>query len=603
MLAKLSSLLLTNIDGIMIGNYVGSDALSAVNIFYPTELIIGSVVTMLCAGVSNYIPVIIGRNEPDRLNAAYCAISIIKKIFAAVITLLQIPLIYLQILKEGGSKMKKRRRSAVSIIMALGLVLSLSGCAPSVDVSVKPKEASREPIELTWWVYSSGAAPIDTELVQEAANKYSAEKIGVTVNMVFKEDEQFDLSMTAGDNYDMTFTSDWCNSYAANAYKGMFYDITELVQKETPALYEAIDDDYWNVAANINGRYYAVPVDGTKGMMMYLRLDQERYEAIGMELKDKMDFADLEPYLEAYSKNYSDVVPLPLGKNGLTGLTNFCQWIAGCYLCSPYYFKGTDRENKIVPFWENEVLMDRYRLLNKWYKLGYINPDAAITESIGKDVRASVRAGSAWPGYKGWSSWAGYPIFMSLYDGPYISTASTRGALFGINAADSEERAIACLKYLELLRTDHKFRDILRFGIEGTHFNYLDDGTVLRTEQGKANWSMDAFVTGSGVSCSVESVSETDRSDPDPWPEINEAYKEATYGTLGDYSFDMTSVEAENAACNAVMDKYFSLLITGTENVDEILPKIKEELEAAGYETVLEEAQRQLDEYLSKKGA
>ena len=169
MLAKLSSLLLTNIDGIMIGNYVGSDALSAVNIFYPTELIIGSVVTMLCAGVSNYIPVIIGRNEPDRLNAAYCAISIIKKIFAAVITLLQIPLIYLQILKEGGSKMKKRRRSAVSIIMALGLVLSLSGCAPSVDVSVKPKEASREPIELTWWVYSSGAAPIDTELVQEAA--------------------------------------------------------------------------------------------------------------------------------------------------------------------------------------------------------------------------------------------------------------------------------------------------------------------------------------------------------------------------------------------------------------------------------------------------
>ena len=522
--------------------------------------------------------------------------------------------------------MKNKAMASLSLITALSIAFSSIGCgtpktepAPSAepvseasteDPSETPSEATseestettKEPIELTWWLYSSGAAPIDAKLVQDAANKYSAEKIGITVNMIFKEEDQFDLAMSSGEYYDMTFTSDWCNSYASNSYKGMFYDITELVQEETPALYNKIDKDFWDIGANIDGRYYAVPTDGGMALMMYLRLDQERYEAIGMELKDEMKFAELEPYLKAYKENYDDVYPLPLGKNGLTGFTNFCQWIAGYYLCSPYFLKGTDRENKIIPFWENEELMDRYRLLNKWYKLGYINPDAAITETIGKEIRASVRAGSAWPGYIGWTSWAGFPVFMSLYDGPYISTATTRGSLFAINAACSEERAIACLKYLELLNTDHTFRDILRFGVEGVHFKYLDNGTVLRTEQGKSNYSMDAFVTGSETNASVESISETELSDPDPWPEIFAAYENATYSTLGNYSFDVTPVEAENAACNAVMDKYFSLLITGTENVDEILPEIKKELEAAGYEAVLEEAQKQLDEYLAKEG-
>jgi len=526
--------------------------------------------------------------------------------------------------------MKKIKQTSVALITAISMAtMALASCGnakdnagstsdsstetaktsaaesteESINDNAEATSTSEEPIELTWWLFSAGAAPIDAALVQEAANKYSAEKIGVTVNMIFKEEDQFDLSMSAGDEYDMTFTSDWCNDYVSNAYRGMFYDITELVQEETPDMYNKIPEDFWKVGASVDGRYYGVPTDGSMAYMMYLRLDQERYEAIGMELKDKMDFAELEPYLAAYKENYDDVYPMPLGKNGLTGFTNFCQWIAGNYLCSPYYFAGTDRENQIVPFWENDVLMDRFRLLNKWYKLGYINPDAAITESIGKEIRASVRAGTAQPGYTGWSAWAGFPVFMSLYDGPFISPATTRGSLFAINAACSEERAVACLKYLELLNMDRTFRDILRYGIEGVHFNYLDDGTVLRTEQGKSNWSMDGYITGSTVTASVESISETERSDPNPWPMVFDAYKDATYSTLGDFNFDVTPVEAENAACNAVMDKYYSLLITGTENVDEILPDIKKELEAAGYEAVLEEARTQLAESLAKEKA
>lgn len=479
-------------------------------------------------------------------------------------------------------------KKLLSLVLAMVMVLSMSLCAAKAD----------EPINIVWWVYSSGDAPIDTKLVQDAANAYSAEKIGVTVDLIFKNDEQFVKDMNVGEYYDMTFTCDWCNDFAANAINEMFLDITDLVKEQTPALYEAIDQKYWDVAGSINGRIFAVPTLKDMASQQFFRMDKERYEAIGMELPVSMTFADLEKYLEAYKANYDDVYPLMLGKGGLTGMTNNAQWIAGSYLCSPYNLAGTDRENKIIPFWEAEEVLERYQLLHKWYDLGYINPDAATTETIGKEIRASVRSGSAWAGYYvGHTAYGDMEVQGVSYAGPFMSTATMRGAMNAINAAASEEKAVACLKYLELLNTDHTFRDILRFGVEGVHFNYETDEngiqTVTRTEQGTNNWSMDGFVTGSVINASCTTGAYYD------WNVIYADYENAIVSTLGTFTFDKTDVEAEHAACNAVMAKYTAEMLTGTLDIDAALPTIISELEAAGYKTVQEEAQRQLDAYLA----
>lgn len=479
-------------------------------------------------------------------------------------------------------------KKLVLLILTLSMILSVGLCPAQAD----------EPTKIIWWLYASGDAPIDTQLVQEAANKYSSEKIGVVVELIFKNDEQFGLDMDTGVYYDMTFTCDWANSFVDNANNEMFYDITDLVKTATPALYERIDQKYWDVAGSLNGKIYAVPTLKDMASQQFFRMDKERYEAIGMELPESMEFADLEAYLAAYKANYDDVYPLMLGKGSLTGMTNSAQWIVGSYLCSPYHLAGTERENQIIPFWEDEVLMERFRLLHKWYGLGYINPDAATTETIGREIRASVRSGSAWAGYySGYSAWGSMEVQGVSYAGPFMSTATMRGAMNAINAAATEEQAVACLKYLELLNIDRTFRDILRFGVEGTHFNYVDvDGVkaVERTEQGTNNWSMDGFVTGSVVNASVTSNAIYD------WEKIYADYDKALLSTLGAFSFNKEDVEAECAACSAVMAKYNAELYTGTLDIDEMLPTIKEELEKAGIFDIQKEAQRQLDEYLGK---
>ena len=115
-------------------------------------------------------------------------------------------------------------KKLVSLILALAMLLSVGMVAQA-----------EEPTKIIWWVYGSDA-PIDTQLVVEAANKYSAEKIGVVVELLFKDESGFDRDMQVGEYYDMTFTCDWANDFASNAINGMFMDITELVKKETPAL-------------------------------------------------------------------------------------------------------------------------------------------------------------------------------------------------------------------------------------------------------------------------------------------------------------------------------------------------------------------------------
>ena len=103
---------------------------------------------------------------------------------------------------------------------------------------------------------------------------------------------------------------------------------------------------------------------------------------------------------------------------------------------------------------------------------------------------------------------------------------------------------------------------------------------------------MDGFVTGSVRNASCTSDSYYD------WDEIYEGYRDARVSTLGAFTFNRGDVEAECAACGAVMGKYTSGLLTGTLDIDAVLPEIQRELQIAGIEAVQAETQRQLDAYL-----
>ena len=493
-------------------------------------------------------------------------------------------------------------KKTVTLMLALALAVLTACGSVSVNVSEPPSDENgpTDPTHITWWVYSAGEIPKDMDKVLEKANEMSDEKIGVVADMQFKTDEQFDLDMTAGEYYDMTFSCDWCNDFDNNARAGYYMDITDLVKDAAPALYDAVDP-WWGIGT-INGAVYGVPMLKDLGAEVFFRMNSDYFEGEkGMTLPEEMKFSDLEPYLAAYKEDHPDQYPLYLGEGGLTGMFQEHERIVSSYLVIPYSKAGTAEGTKIIPLWEDEEYMDMLRCLHKWYEMGYINPDAATTTELPYSLLNPVRSGTAWTGYRGWSDpgAVGFNVKLVRYIGPNMSRATQQGSLIAINAAASEEKARACLKYMELLYTDRAFRDLLAYGIEGEHFNYYED-TILRTDAGAENYMMDNFVTGPAISASVVSASKDLLADKDQWEKVYEGYATAKESDTRGFSFDATSTEAEVAAMDAIWSTYFSELVTGTVDPDVTMKEIADLMNAAGFEKVREEAQRQLDEYTGK---
>lgn len=481
-------------------------------------------------------------------------------------------------------------RKTLSLLLASVMLLSLFAM-PALAES---------PQKLIWWTYVPTDAPIDAQMVVDAANAYSQEKIGVTVDLQFKTKEQLDLDITTGEYYDLIFTCEWMNNFDNNARSGYYYDITDLVREHTPALYDAIDP-YW-VASTLNGRLFGIPTLKDIAVEVFFRMNSDYFEGEkGMELPDRMNFEDLEPYLAAWKEDHPNEYPLHMTKAGLSGMANGMERAVSSYLVIPFSAAGTENGTKIIPIWECEEYMDMLRLVHKWYELGYVNPDAATTESLPTELRTPVRSGTAWKGFRGWSNpdTYGFNVKLVQYIGPYMSRTTMQGSLMAINAAAPLENAVASLKYMELLYTDTAFRDILGYGIEGLHFNYLDNGTVLRTEAGSKNYNMDLYVTGPAISASVASANESVLGDPDQWTLVYDGYADAVVSDTQGFAFNGESTEDIRSALIAVYNNYLAEIVTGTVDPDTAMQEMADQMYKIGLQEVLDEAQRQLDEYLA----
>lgn len=56
----------------------------------------------------------------------------------------------------------------------------------------------------------------------------------------------------------------------------------------------------------------------------------------GMDIPERMQFADVEKYLEAYKADHPDSYPLGVPDKGPAGLTNFMERIVGNIILIPY---------------------------------------------------------------------------------------------------------------------------------------------------------------------------------------------------------------------------------------------------------------------------
>lgn len=465
-------------------------------------------------------------------------------------------------------------------------------------------ELPAETVQLIWLNGSPGTVPSDLDIVEAELDKMSEAALNMKVHTLFLDDQSAKLHISSGQDWDMAYSVDWWNNYGEQVRNGYFADITDIVEELTPTLYESIPEMVWD-GTRIDGQYYGVPILKDYAAEMFWQFDADLLDDLGIEVPYAMDdYGDVEPILEAVHQAIQDGNPLtenynyvferqPLGTDSA-----FERISAASSVGLPFSAIGTDKAHEIVFFWSHEDYLERLDYHYEWYQKGYLSPEILTQEEI--PVYSGVKANQGFYGADAiWSSQDGYRQYISRFNGPTISTSTvTNLTVFNPNS-DNLEYA---LMYTQYVNTDQLYRDMLRYGLEGTHYNYDDSGLVLRDQSKSRDYLPWGFAQGSYALNSVEAAEGVD-VDPDMWVKIFEIYEEEAVASdaLG-FSFDPSSVESQIVAVNSVTEKYRAGLNAGYSNPRETVPLMEAEADAAGLQDILDEAQRQLDTFLEANG-
>ncbi len=270
---------------------------------------------------------------------------------------------------------------------------------------------------------------------------------------------------------------------------------------------------------------------------------------------------------------------------------------------------------KIVTQMDDPAIMERYRTMAKWYKLGLVNPDAAqLTETSIDKKKQKIGFVQAWPGYD-FSIDNGYDTSMTCYFGPNLSTDSVQGSMnaLSVTLEDDEERMAAALKYIELCHTNKQFNDTMRYGVEGYHWNYVTEdqnpecaGAVLRTEIGNSNYNPWGFSQPAYFEASIAvSQDQVDGKAKAPVLDQYDQYYDiiassANVSAISGFTWDSSNFTSNIAEISAIKDEYYKDFATGTRAIDDVYQEFMDKLNAAGLQDMIADAQSQLDAYLAR---
>lgn len=493
----------------------------------------------------------------------------------------------------------KRSLKFISILCVMTFMLTaLAACggskpAPTTDGGTTPdtpKENttdSKDIPTLVWWTIG-GQVPNNFDKAVEAMNAYTAEKIGVKIDIKVASwgewDTKINTIVNTGEPFDIMFTNS--GKYSKQVAMGAFADITDLVQSETPDLYKLIPEKVWE-GTKIGGKYYSVPTYKDSALTQYWVFDDKYVQKYNIDINSIKTLQDLDKPLRAMKAEGKSFYPLPMTQGeGLNGFFNAYDDLTLGF--APIGVKADDTSRTVVSVLEQPDIMNNLKILHQWYQDGLINPDAPTkTEN---DKGRPFFAAQAFPGAE--ISWqindAVQKYVMVQNYGPIYTTSTIQGSLNAISANSKYKKE--ALKYLELVNTDPKLRNMLAFGELGVDYQNVDGEKVI--ERTSDTWPLAAYTQGTFFNLAVNKGAPEDQ-----WEQVKKLNEVATSSTALGFALDITDLQTEVANCQAVWDKYKYELITGASDPEKMVPKITAELKSAGMDTIMNAAQEQINNY------
>ncbi|WP_258394722.1 ABC transporter substrate-binding protein [Paenibacillus sp. MDMC362] len=457
--------------------------------------------------------------------------------------------------------------------------------------------------------YTIGEPDKDLQLVNDKINEIMARKIGVTITYVkvsWQEyEDRLNTLISAGSPFDIAFAPE----YATTAMRGAWLKLDDYLAGLGKEMYDAIDPTFWQGVRMNDGSIYGVPTNKELAV-----LDQWMYPAsivnkYNIDITKYNTLESLEPLLRMIHREEPAYIPMELDRDSHNFFTlHGYEYIMNHKL--PLMIKSLDPSAQVVNIFETKEARQVLDTLRRYYKEGFINEDAALREPGGLKRGAKVFWKSSGGGPLSETTWSkdrGYKIVAHPVTPSTVTTESVRGGIMAVNA--NTKHPVECIKFLNLLNTDPEIRNLFNYGIEGVHYTLDEQGQVVPTTEMDSHGDPlpDAPASRySGVQYTqgnwfILKTMGGDNPDPlDKWDQFRKYNAGVVKSTVLGFTPDLSQLTAQTDNIEMVWHKYYPSLMTGSVDVDTILPKFNAELKQAGIDDVRQEVQKQLDAWRSR---
>lgn len=474
------------------------------------------------------------------------------------------------------------------------------------------------------WYYRGNGTQTDTGIVQDRVNELlkdytGLENLKVSFHCEIPSDYQktINLALASGSQIDILNTTNL--NYSEIIEDGVIVPIDEYVEK-TDELKDIIPDWLWSLAKK-DGEIYMVPnyqrcsnlnyiITPVRYTEKYSGFDKLRKSVDTMNVDLENLASTMEEYLAAVRSAEGDNKYLPAFTN-VAALTKYCDVLFDKFVV----FNG---DNKVSYLPLTDEWKKMYEISADWFQKGYTPSDILTADASDKYASSNMlnpgamilttnnQIGSEDVVSAAYTKMLGFDVkALPMLGKYYVAKDWGAGGHAVTSMCKYPELAV---KFLETLHTE-KGKEIYNtvvYGIEGKHYDKVDENTIhtkeYDTTQGGVSSSYAAMKWNMGNAFNAYLNQGCVEGENEMSLEINESDEKIVSSLAGFYP-NKSKIDSQLTQCASVTEEYSKTLASGAMGADweKYYNEYKNKMELAGMNEIINELQKQLDDFLKSK--
>lgn len=489
-------------------------------------------------------------------------------------------------------RMKKGMKRFVALAGTAAMVASLAACGGGDDGAAKGTSDEGGIKSVNVHIPTVYDLP-DADKVEAEINKITEDKYKIHMDLNFittgNWQQQSNLLFTGDEADVIAVFSTPLTTYVKN---GQLVDLSEYYANASEE-FKAVWSEAEMKGTTVNGKIYAIPNMRNFGNYFGLNIDSEIAAEFGIEDGQKLTMEEVDEFLHAAHEKYPERYGLaPQGGDHLIG-----QWswdglgdnkMIGVL---PECGQTTEVQN----LFETKDFQEFCTWARSWYEDGLIMQDILSNTQPWQTMIANKQAIACFDNY-GVNKLNG--MIRTVIIDKWAVANSYAELCYGINMNSKDKDA--AWDVMEILYTDAEVSTLLNDGIEGTHYNKNEDGTISFLEGKTAADCGYGMADGYWITPYSANSLPLDVNGPTFFEDLLKFNDETLKSKAFGFAFDTTEVADQYTACCNVMDKYYKALMSGTVDVESTIEQANKEFEAAGLNDIIKAKQEQLDAFLAQ---